>query len=147
MFSWILIKNSDESSIYNSNRAGAVNHPACLNQWSDARVNKKKKRLRDRKKVLKTRPRFNRSGAARRRKQARLAINKSQSCGKKMSSYDATPFTNERCQEKVKRREQTGKKNKSERLWTTVQRTEHDQMSNCCCIFFPSERERKKKKM
>lgn len=26
-------------------------------------------------------------------------------------------------------------KKESERLWTTVQRTEHDQMSNCCCIF------------
>jgi len=45
-----------------------------------------------------------------------------------MSSYVATPFTIEMCQEKVKRREQM--KKDSERLWTTVQRTEHDQMSN-----------------
>lgn len=33
-------------------------------------------------------------------------------------------------------------KNKSERLWTTVQRTERDQMSNCCCIFFLFEMEK-----
>lgn len=57
-----------------------------------------------------------------------------------MSSYAATPFTNEMCQEKVKRREQM--KKESERLWTTVQRTEHDQMSNCCCffVFFQSKK-------
>lgn len=39
-------------------------------------------------------------------------------------------------------------KKESERLWTTVQRTEHDQMSNCCCNFFfpPSVKKRKKDK-
>lgn len=51
-----------------------------------------------------------------------------------MSSYAATLFTTVMCQEKVKRREQM--ENEGERLWTTVQRTEHDQMSNCCCFLF-----------
>ena len=38
-------------------------------------------------------------------------------------------------------------KKESERLWTTVQRTERDQMSNCCCgfVLFFSFRNKKKK--
>lgn len=38
-------------------------------------------------------------------------------------------------------------KKESERLWTTVQRTERDQMSNCCCglFFFPFYKKKNKK--
>lgn len=53
------------------------------------------------------------------------------------------PFTKEMCQEKVKKRQQM--KKESERLWTTVQRTERDQMSNCCCVLFFPEKKNKDK--
>lgn len=69
-----------------------------------------------------------------------------------MSSYDATPFTNERCQEKVKRERTNGKKKKTQKtkVKDCGQLFREQNMTRCQIVavfFFPLRGKKKRKKV